>query len=89
VRELLIANPVETVASKIGRSVSSVRQLCGRLGIRVKELRCDLFSVNSLAAAMYVRKAEIRYWIEQGGWRQCGGIRGEALATTSHQKLSP
>jgi hypothetical protein len=66
VRELLIANPVETVASKIGRSTSSVRQLCGRLGIRVRELRCDLFSVNSLAAAMHVRKAEIRCWIEQG-----------------------
>ena len=33
VRDLLIANPVETVASKIGRSTSSVRQLCGRLGI--------------------------------------------------------
>jgi hypothetical protein len=23
----------------------------------------------------------------KGGWRQCGRIRGEALATTSHQKL--
>ena len=31
-RELLIVNPVETVASKIGRSTSSVRQLCGRFG---------------------------------------------------------
>ena len=88
VRELLIVNPVETVASKIGRSTSSVRQLCGRLGIRVRELRCDLFSVNSLAAAMHVRKTEIRYWIEQGwleavrkdqGRRTCYNISPEAL----------
>jgi len=88
VRDLLIANPVETVASKIGRSTSSVRQLCGRLGIRVRELRCDLFSVNSLAAAMHVRKTEIRYWIDQGwleavpkdqGRRTCYNISPEAL----------
>ena len=26
----------------------------------IKELRCDLFSINSLAAAMHVRKAEAR-----------------------------
>ena len=87
-RDLLIANPVETVASKIGRSASSVRQLCGRLGIRVRELRCDLFSVNSLAVAMHVRKSEIRYWIDQGwleavpkdqGRRTCYNISPEAL----------
>ena len=63
-------------------------QPCGRLGIRVRELRCDLFSVNSLAAAMHVRKAEIRYWIEQGwleavrkdqGRSTCYNITPEAL----------
>jgi hypothetical protein len=96
VRELLIANPVETVASKIGRSTSSVRQLCGRLGIRVRELRCDLFSVNSLAAAMHVRKAEIRYWIEQGwleavrkdqGRSACYNISPEALQRCLREHL--
>ena len=97
VRELLIANPVETVASKIGRSTSSVRQLCGRLGIRVRELRCDLFSVNSLAAAMHVRKAEIRYWIEQGwleavrkdqGRSTCYNISPEALQRCLREHLA-
>jgi hypothetical protein len=65
-RELLVANPVEVVARKIGRSTSSVKHLCSRRGIRVKELRCDLFSINRLAAAMHVRKAEIVVWIDQG-----------------------
>ena len=37
-----------------------------RRGIRIKELRCDLFSINSLAAAMHVRKAEVAFWIDQG-----------------------
>ena len=32
----------------------------------IKELRCDLFSINSLAAAMHVRKAEIVFWIDKG-----------------------
>jgi hypothetical protein len=46
VRELLVANSVEEVARKIGRSRSSVKHLCGRVGIRSRELRCDLFSVT-------------------------------------------
>ena len=66
VRELLVANPVDVVARKIGRSTSSVKHLCDSRGIRIKELRCDLFSINSLAAAMHVRKAEIVFWIDQG-----------------------
>ena len=48
VRELLVANPVEVVAKKIGRTPSSVKHLCSRVGIRSRELRCDLFSVTGL-----------------------------------------
>ena len=84
-RDLLIANPVETVASKMGRSTSSVRQLCGRLGIRVRELRCDLFSINSLAAAMHVRKAEIVFWIDQG-WLE---VTKEGQGRTVAHLISP
>ena len=40
VRELLVANPVEVVARKIGRSPSSVKHLCSRLSIRIREHRC-------------------------------------------------
>ena len=97
VRELLVANPVEVVARKVGRSTSSVKHLCSRQGIRIKELRCDLFSINSLAAAMHVRKAEIVFWIEQGwleavrkdqGRRTCYKISPEALQRCLREHLA-
>jgi hypothetical protein len=45
-RELLVANSVEAAARKIGRSPSSVKHLCSRVGMRSTELRCDLLSVT-------------------------------------------
>jgi hypothetical protein len=85
VRELLVANSVEEVARKIGRSPSSVKHLCSRVGIRSRELRCDLFSVTGLAAAMHVRKAEILFWIEQG-WLEA--LREDDGKPSSY-KISP
>ena len=85
VRELLVANPVEVVAKKIGRTPSSVKHLCSRVGIRSRELRCDLFSVTGLAAAIHVRKAEILVWIEQG-WLEA--LRDDETRPTSY-KISP
>jgi hypothetical protein len=35
----------------------------------LREIRCDLFSVESLASALHVRKAEVVFWIEQN-WLQ-------------------
>jgi hypothetical protein len=85
VRELLAANPVEVVAKKIGRTPSSVKHLCSRVGIRSRELRCDLFSVTGLAAAIRVRKTEIAVWIEQG-WLEA--LRDDKTRPTSY-KISP
>ena len=85
VRELLVANPVDVVARKIGRSTSSVKHLCSRRRIRIKELRCDLFSINSLAAAMHVRKAEIVFWIDQG-WLE---VTKEGQGRTVAHLISP
>jgi hypothetical protein len=85
VRELLVANSVEEVAKKIGRSPSSVKHLCSRLGIRSRELRCDLFSLTGLAAAMHVRKAEILVWIERG-WLEA--VREDEAKPRSY-KISP
>ena len=85
VRELLVANPVEVVAKKIGRTPSSVKHLCSRVGIRSRELRCDLFSVTGLAAAIHVRKTEIVVWIEQG-WLEA--VR-EHDGNRSSYKISP
>jgi hypothetical protein len=64
VRELLVANPTEVVVWKVSRSTSSVRHLYSRQGIRIKKLRCDLFSINSLAAAMHLRKSQFGFWID-------------------------
>jgi hypothetical protein len=33
--------------------------------LSLREIRCDLFSVESLASALRVRKAEVIFWIEQ------------------------
>ena len=85
VRELLVVHPLDVVAKKIGRTPSSVKHLCSRLGIKIRELRCDLFSVNSLAAAMHVRKSEITVWIKQG-WLEA--VQEDAAKSTSY-KISP
>jgi hypothetical protein len=85
VRELLVANSVEEVAKKIGRTPSSVKHLCSRVGIRSRELRCDLFSVTGLAAAIHVRKTEIVVWIEQG-WLEA--VREDDGKPSSY-KISP
>ena len=37
--------------------------------LSLREIRCDLFSVESLASALHVRKAEVVFWIEQS-WLQ-------------------
>ena len=75
VRELLVSHSVEEAARKVGRSIAAVRSLCKRQAISLRELRCDLFTVDSLAAVMGVRRAEILYWIEQG-WLQAQQAAG-------------
>ena len=40
-----------------------------RNDLSLREIRCDLFSVESLASALRVRKTEVVFWIEQG-WLQ-------------------
>ena len=83
--ELLVINRMELVAHKLRRSLSSAKQLCGRLEIRVREVRCDLFSINSLAAAVHLRKAEIVWWIDRG-WLEA--MRENEAKSTRH-KIQP
>ena len=55
-----------------------------RNNLSLREIRCDLFSVESLASALRVRKAEVTFWIEQG-WLQasisCLGKRRSYVIT--------
>ena len=65
VREELVKRSVEEIAKKLNRTPKAVRNMLRRNDLSVREIRCDLFSVESLASALHVRKAEVVYWIEQ------------------------
>jgi hypothetical protein len=69
VREELIKKSVGEVAQKHHRSPEAVRTMLRRNDLRIREIRCDLFSIDSLSAALKIRKSEIHYWIDQG-WLQ-------------------
>ena len=89
VREELVRHSVEEIARRMGRTAKSVRSMLERNGLLVREIRCDLFSLESLARALRVRKDEILSWIEKGwlqavvrtqGKRRSYSITPEALA---------
>jgi hypothetical protein len=69
IREELVKRPIEEVAKKIDRTPKAIRNMLRRNRLSLREIRCDLFSVESLASALRVRKAEIVFWIEHG-WLQ-------------------
>lgn len=69
VREELVKRPIEEVAKKIDRTPKAIRNMLRRNRLSLREIRCDLFSVESLASVLHVRKAEIVFWIEHD-WLQ-------------------
>lgn len=69
VREELVKGSIEEVAKKIDRTPKAIRNMLRRNRLSLREIRCDLFSVESLASALRVRKAEVVFWIEQN-WLQ-------------------
>jgi hypothetical protein len=68
-RELLTKYTVEEVAQKLNRSPRALRNALHRRQFSVRDIRCDCFSLESLAQVLHVRRAEILGWIEQG-WLQ-------------------
>jgi hypothetical protein len=66
VREEIVKQSVEQIAEKLHRTPKAVRNMLQRNQLHVRELRCDRFSVQSLAQALRVRKSEIHHWIDQG-----------------------
>jgi hypothetical protein len=68
-RELLTKYSVEEVAKRLNRSPKALRSALHRRQLSVREIRCDCFSLGSLAHALHVRRGEIRHWIGQG-WLQ-------------------
>jgi hypothetical protein len=77
VREELVKCSVDEIAKKLNRTPASVRRMLGRNRLHIREIRCDLFSVESLARALHVRKTEIHFWIEQGWLRATINIQGK------------
>jgi hypothetical protein len=65
-REHIATHSVAETAKMLGRSVKSVRCALQRNELKVREIRCDWMSVESLARILHVRKTEILSWIEKG-----------------------
>jgi hypothetical protein len=83
-REELVKRSVEEVAKKLNRTPKAIRNVLRRQQLSVREIRCDLFSVESLASALHVRKAEIIFWIDQN-WLQAavsGGRKRNSYTIT-------
>jgi hypothetical protein len=53
-----------------------------RNNLSLREIRCDLFSVESLASALRVRKSEVISWIEQGWLQASIACRGKRRSYT-------
>jgi hypothetical protein len=82
VREELVKRSIEEVASKVNRTPKAIRNMLKRNHLSLREIRCDLFSVESLASALHVRKAEVVFWIEQGWLQASIAYRGKRRSYT-------
>jgi len=58
-RELLAVISLSEAAEKLGRTKASLKHMCSREGIRIREMQCDFFSVATLAKAVGVRRAPL------------------------------
>jgi hypothetical protein len=77
VREELVKGTVDQAARKLNRTPKAIRNMLRRNHLSLHDIRCDLFSVESLATVLRVRKSEIVHWIEQGWLEATVGSRGK------------
>ena len=64
-RETLSAHSVNETARMLGRSPNAIRCALRRNNLKVRDIRCDCFSVEALARILRIRKSEIHAWIEK------------------------
>jgi hypothetical protein len=69
IREELVQNSVDEVAKRHHRTPKAIRSLLRRHHLSLRDIRCDRFSIESLSAALRIRKTEIHHWINEG-WLQ-------------------
>ena len=82
VREELVKRSIEEVARKVNRTPKAIRNMLNRSDLSLREIRCDLFSVESLASALGVRKTEVIFWIERGWLQASIACRGKRRSYT-------
>ncbi len=68
-REELVQNSLKEVADKHRRTPEAIRGILRRRQLCLRDIRCDRFSIESLSAALRIRKNEIHFWIDKG-WLQ-------------------
>jgi hypothetical protein len=76
VREELVKRSVEDIAKKLNRTPRAIRSMLMRNHLGLKQIRCDRFSIQSLAQALRVRSDEIRFWIEQNWLQATISVKG-------------
>jgi hypothetical protein len=76
VREELVTRSVEDIAKKLNRTPRAIRSMLMRNHLALREIRCDRFSIQSLAHALRVRSEEIHFWIEQNWLQATISIKG-------------
>jgi hypothetical protein len=64
-RDLLTRYSVEEVAKRLSRTPKALRNALQKRQLSVREIRCDCFSLESLAHALHVRRGEVMTWIER------------------------
>ncbi len=80
VRDEIVKRPIEQIAEKLHRTPKAVRNMLQRNHLLVREIRCDRFSIQSLAQALHVRKTEIHHWIDQGWLKATVERHGRTLS---------
>lgn len=65
VREELVKRPITEIAKKLNRTPDAIRSALKRQHLSIRKIRCDLFSIESLSAALHIGKREILFWINE------------------------
>jgi hypothetical protein len=75
-RDELVKRSLDEVAKKLKRTPEAIRSILKRHKLSLRDIRCDLFSVESLARALHVGRGEVLFWIEQKWLASSVSIRG-------------
>ena len=78
-RETLSGHSVEEAARILGRSTNAIRCALCRNNLKVRDIRCDCFSVEALSRILCVRKLEIHAWIEKKWLQATTQLPGKRL----------